>query len=49
MTNDTDTGSDAPLSWTIGDVTITSIIESETATSPRFLFKGVDKINVHTS
>ena len=46
MTNDTDTGSDAPLSWTIGDVTITSIIESETATSPRFLFKGVDKINV---
>jgi glyoxylase-like metal-dependent hydrolase (beta-lactamase superfamily II) len=34
------------LSWTIGDVTITSIAESETPTSPRFLFDGISKTDV---
>ncbi len=31
------------LRWKIGDITITSVSESETPTSPRFLFSGVDK------
>jgi glyoxylase-like metal-dependent hydrolase (beta-lactamase superfamily II) len=31
------------LRWDIGDVTITSIAEIETPTSPRFLFRGLDK------
>ena len=35
-----------PLTWSIGDVTIVSITESEQPTSPRFLFDGVDKQNV---
>lgn len=34
------------LSWTIGEVKITSIVESETPTSPRFLYANVDKIGV---
>ncbi len=34
------------LTWTLGDVTIFSICESETATSPRFLFDGVSKLDV---
>jgi glyoxylase-like metal-dependent hydrolase (beta-lactamase superfamily II) len=34
------------LSWNIGDVTITSITESETPTSPRFLFDGISKADV---
>ena len=34
------------LRWTIGSATVTSIPESETPTSPRFLFKGVDKVAV---
>ena len=34
------------LQWTIGDATITSIPESETPTSPRFLFDGLDKMGV---
>jgi glyoxylase-like metal-dependent hydrolase (beta-lactamase superfamily II) len=34
------------LSWTIGDVTVTSIAESETPTSPRFLFDGISKTDV---
>ncbi|MGF1596820.1 MAG: MBL fold metallo-hydrolase [Acidimicrobiales bacterium] len=34
------------LSWTIGAATITSITESETPTSPRFLFGGLDKAGV---
>ncbi|MFT7601708.1 MAG: glyoxylase-like metal-dependent hydrolase (beta-lactamase superfamily II) [Acidimicrobiales bacterium] len=34
------------LSWTIGDATITSIVESETPTSPRFMYKDLTKIDV---
>ena len=34
------------LMWTVGDVTITSIAESETPTSPRFLFDGISKADV---
>ena len=34
------------LSWTIGQVKITSIVESETPTSPRFMFADVDKNGV---
>ena len=34
------------LKWRIGSVTITSITESETPTSPRFLFGGLDKAGV---
>lgn len=34
------------LSWTIGRVKITSVIESETPTSPRFLYKDIDKQGV---
>jgi glyoxylase-like metal-dependent hydrolase (beta-lactamase superfamily II) len=34
------------LSWNIGRVKITSIIESETATSPRFLYKDMGKVEV---
>ncbi|MDH4148286.1 MAG: MBL fold metallo-hydrolase, partial [Acidimicrobiia bacterium] len=34
------------LRWKIGSVTITSISESESPTSPRFLFKDVDKLGV---
>jgi glyoxylase-like metal-dependent hydrolase (beta-lactamase superfamily II) len=34
------------LSWTVGDATITSIVESETPTSPRFMYEKVDKIGV---
>ncbi|MDH5291854.1 MAG: MBL fold metallo-hydrolase [Acidimicrobiia bacterium] len=36
------------LKWRIGSVTITSISESETPTSPRFLFGGLDKAGVLT-
>lgn len=34
------------LSWTIGNVKITSIVESETPTSPRFMYADVDKAGV---
>lgn len=34
------------LSWTVGQTKITSIVESETPTSPRFLYKDLDKIGV---
>ncbi|MCP5026365.1 MAG: MBL fold metallo-hydrolase [Actinomycetia bacterium] len=34
------------LSWTIGDVTITSIPESVTPTSPRFMYNDLDKAGV---
>lgn len=34
------------LQWKIGDATITSVVESESKTSPRFLFKGLDKAGV---
>ena len=34
------------LKWRIGSVRITSITESETPTSPRFLFGGLDKAGV---
>jgi glyoxylase-like metal-dependent hydrolase (beta-lactamase superfamily II) len=34
------------LQWKIGDATITSVAESEAKTSPRFLFKGLDKAGV---
>lgn len=34
------------LSWTVGNATITSIPESETPTSPRFLYPGLDKAGV---
>jgi glyoxylase-like metal-dependent hydrolase (beta-lactamase superfamily II) len=34
------------LRWDIGDVTITSIAEIETPTTPRFLFRGLDKQGV---
>jgi glyoxylase-like metal-dependent hydrolase (beta-lactamase superfamily II) len=34
------------LKWRIGSVTVTSITESETPTSPRFLFGGLDKAGV---
>ncbi len=32
-----------PLRWSVGDVTITSISESDTPTSPRFLYDGLTK------
>ena len=35
-----------PLSWQVGDVTITSVAESDTPTSPRFLYDGVGKNDV---
>jgi glyoxylase-like metal-dependent hydrolase (beta-lactamase superfamily II) len=34
------------LQWTVGETTVTSIPESQTPTSPRFLFEGIDKRNV---
>ena len=34
------------LSWTVGDAKITSIVESETPTSPRFMYDKLDKIAV---
>ena len=34
------------LKWRIGAVKITSVVESETPTSPRFLFGGLDKAGV---
>ena len=34
------------LSWTIGDVTITSIVEANTPTSPRFMYPNLDKAGV---
>jgi glyoxylase-like metal-dependent hydrolase (beta-lactamase superfamily II) len=34
------------LQWTVGQATITSIPESETPTSPRFLYDGLDKAGV---
>lgn len=34
------------LSWTVGTTRITSIVESETPTSPRFMYKDLDKIGV---
>ncbi len=38
--------SNTPLSWQVGDVKITSIAESDTPTSPRFLFEDVTKEDV---
>ncbi len=35
-----------PLRWTVGEATITSVPESETPTSPKFLFDGVSKTDV---
>jgi len=35
-----------PLSWNIGTVTVTAIVEMDTPTSPRFLFDGVSKGDV---
>ncbi len=34
------------LSWSVGEVTITSIVESETPTSPRFMYDGLSKADV---
>jgi len=34
------------LSWTIGNATITSIVESETPTSPRFMYKDISKADI---
>ncbi len=34
------------LQWKVGDVTITSVSESESITSPRFLFKELNKASV---
>ena len=34
------------LQWTVGDATITSIVESQGPTSPRFLFEGLGKGDV---
>jgi glyoxylase-like metal-dependent hydrolase (beta-lactamase superfamily II) len=34
------------LSWKVGNVTITSVVESETPTSPRFLFPQLSKADV---
>ncbi len=34
------------LSWNVGNATITSVVESETPTSPRFLYKDMGKIDV---
>ncbi|MGH1491392.1 MAG: MBL fold metallo-hydrolase [Acidimicrobiales bacterium] len=34
------------LSWTVGNAKVTSIVESETPTSPRFLYKKMSKIDV---
>jgi glyoxylase-like metal-dependent hydrolase (beta-lactamase superfamily II) len=34
------------LSWNVGQATITSIVESETPTSPRFLYKDMGKADV---
>ncbi|WP_419841395.1 MBL fold metallo-hydrolase [Candidatus Poriferisodalis sp.] len=39
-------GRPVPLRWRVGDVTITSISESDTPTSPRFLYRGVSKADV---
>jgi len=36
----------ATQSWTVGRATITAVIESETPTSPRFLYSGVTKADV---
>ncbi|MDG2113886.1 MAG: MBL fold metallo-hydrolase [Actinomycetota bacterium] len=36
----------APLTWNVGEVKITSVAESETPTSPKFLFDGVSKTDV---
>lgn len=32
--------------WTVGAATVTSVAESETPTSPRFLYRGLDKVGV---
>jgi glyoxylase-like metal-dependent hydrolase (beta-lactamase superfamily II) len=34
------------LSWTVGNATITSVVESETPTSPRFLYRDMSKVEV---
>ena len=34
------------LQWKVGEATITSILESQAPTSPRFLFEGVSKADV---
>ncbi len=34
------------MGWTVGDVEVTSIVESETPTSPRFLFSDVQRPDV---
>ena len=44
MADESDTS--APLTWTVGDATITSVAESETPTSPRFLFSSLSKTEV---
>lgn len=36
------------LSWNVGQATITSIVESETPTSPRFLYRDMGKADVLT-
>ena len=38
-----DNETSTPLTWTVGEATITSVAESETPTSPKFLFDGVNK------
>jgi glyoxylase-like metal-dependent hydrolase (beta-lactamase superfamily II) len=37
---------DAMTAWRVGRATITPIVEVESVTSPRFLFKGLDKVGV---
>ncbi len=34
------------LSWTVGNAKITSVVESETPTSPRFLYRDMGKVEV---
>jgi hypothetical protein len=34
------------LTWSVGDITITSVPESSTPTSPKFMFKGFDRTAV---
>lgn len=41
-----ETPDNAPLTWTIGEATITSVAESETPTSPKFMFEGVSRGDV---
>ena len=41
-----DNETSTPLTWTVGEATITSVAESETPTSPKFLFDGINKLDV---